>query len=87
MCKQPWLRMLPLALLLGCQPDTQPTETQVGADRDAHGCIPSAGYAWCARTDRCERPWDLAREHAFENTRQAFEAFCRVPEEDARQPG
>jgi hypothetical protein len=50
-----------------------------GSDRDAHGCLPSAGYAWCAATRRCERPWELARERGFDNTAQAFARFCAAP--------
>jgi len=50
--------------------------TLPGSDRDAHGCIPSAGYAWCGKTQRCERPWELAREHGFATSREAFERFC-----------
>jgi len=30
----------------------------VGADRDAHGCIGSAGYLWCAGKQKCVRPWE-----------------------------
>ncbi len=33
---------------------------RVGADRDAHGCIGSAGYSWCEQIGSCERPWELA---------------------------
>ncbi len=29
----------------------------VGGDRDSHGCIPSAGYTWCAPLNKCVRPW------------------------------
>eukprot|EP00928_Gymnodinium_smaydae_P066474 TRINITY_DN49485_c0_g1_i1.p1 TRINITY_DN49485_c0_g1~~TRINITY_DN49485_c0_g1_i1.p1 ORF type:complete len:429 (+),score=55.02 TRINITY_DN49485_c0_g1_i1:34-1287(+) len=29
-----------------------------GADRDSHGCIPSAGYVWCAQMQSCIRPWE-----------------------------
>ncbi len=50
--------------------------TMPGSDRDAHGCIASAGYSWCQRTEQCERPWELAELKDFENTQQAFEAFC-----------
>jgi hypothetical protein len=32
----------------------------VGGDRDAHGCIPSAGYSWCASKQKCLRPWEEA---------------------------
>jgi hypothetical protein len=29
-----------------------------GSDRDAHGCIPSAGYSWCEASQKCYRPWE-----------------------------
>jgi predicted amidohydrolase YtcJ len=51
----------------------------VGADRDAHGCIGSAGYSWCEKTGSCERPWELAKKHGFENTKEAFDSFCKNP--------
>ena len=30
----------------------------MGGDRDAHGCIPSAGYTWCEGKQKCLRPWE-----------------------------
>ena len=30
----------------------------VGNDRDDHGCIPSAGYVWCEKKQKCIRPWE-----------------------------
>ncbi|HZW18219.1 MAG TPA: hypothetical protein VFF71_05380 [Luteimonas sp.] len=51
-----------------------------GSDRDAHGCIPSAGYAWCAKTAQCERPWELARAQGLNDDAEAFDAFCGNPE-------
>jgi len=30
----------------------------LGGDRDAYGCIPSAGYFWCATKNRCIRSWE-----------------------------
>ena len=56
---------------------TEPKPPAVGADRDAHGCIGSAGYAWCERTKDCERPWELAEKEGFELSAQAFSAFCQ----------
>lgn len=47
-----------------------------GSDRDAHGCIGSAGYSWCARTAQCERPWELAEREGFDNEADAFAAWC-----------
>jgi len=50
-----------------------------GADRDGHGCIPSAGYAWCAKTAQCERPWELAKAQGLDDGAAAFDAFCGNP--------
>lgn len=66
-----------LLLIAGCEDKTPPQAT-VGADRDQHGCIPSAGYMWCASTQQCERPWELAKQHSFENSSQGFDDFCSV---------
>jgi hypothetical protein len=30
----------------------------VGGDRDAHGCIGSAGYSWCDAKQKCLRVWE-----------------------------
>jgi hypothetical protein len=30
----------------------------VGGDRDAHGCIGSAGYSWCPVKNKCLRVWE-----------------------------
>ncbi|BCG65238.1 MAG: hypothetical protein methR_P3063 [Methyloprofundus sp.] len=49
----------------------------IGGDHDAHGCIGSAGYSWCERTGRCERPWELAKKQGFSNTKIAFDKFCK----------
>lgn len=50
----------------------------VGGDADEHGCRASAGYIWCEKTGQCERPWELAQSQGFENTREAFTAFCEA---------
>lgn len=47
-----------------------------GGDADEHGCRASAGYSWCARTAQCERPWELAAKHGFENDAVSFANFC-----------
>ena len=33
-------------------------EPMPGSDRDAHGCIPSAGYSWCEAKQKCLRVWE-----------------------------
>ena len=48
----------------------------VGGDIDEHGCKGSAGYNWCAKTGKCERPWELASEQGFDNSAAGFERFC-----------
>lgn len=53
-----------------------PQASTPGADRDEHGCIPSAGYTWCAKEVKCVRPWELAQEKAFPSTEEAFRAYC-----------
>jgi hypothetical protein len=37
---------------------TPATEQRVGGDRDAHGCIGSAGYSWCDAKQKCLRIWE-----------------------------
>ena len=51
----------------------------VGSDRDSHGCIGSAGYSWCAKTNQCERPWELAQKHRFNNKQKTFDQFYNNP--------
>lgn len=34
------------------------TAPMPGSDRDAHGCIPSAGYSWCGEKSKCLRTWE-----------------------------
>ncbi len=48
----------------------------LGGGHDAHGCIGSAGYSWCEKTQSCERPWELAKKKDFPNTPESFNAFC-----------
>ncbi len=48
----------------------------LGGHHDAHGCIGSAGYSWCEKTQQCERPWELAKEKNFADTPRSFAAFC-----------
>jgi hypothetical protein len=51
-----------------------------------HGCLPAAGYRWCAKTDRCERPWELAKEKGFANTTEAYDAYCNGAEATGVSP-
>ncbi|HQR70147.1 MAG TPA: YbaY family lipoprotein [Burkholderiaceae bacterium] len=52
------------------------TTSMTGSDRDEHGCIGSAGYAWCAKEGKCVRPWELAKEKGLASTEEAFRAYC-----------
>ena len=51
-------------------------ETMVGDDKDADGCIPSAGYQWCGKENKCVRTWELAEEKGLNNTQEAFSNYC-----------
>jgi len=57
-------------------------EKLVGADRDGHGCVTSAGFRWCERLRSCVRPWELAKEKGFANDPAAFENYCSEREEN-----
>lgn len=42
--------------------DTLVNRPLLGGDRDEHGCIPSAGYVWCEKLQKCVRPWETPCE-------------------------
>lgn len=46
------------SLLAGCVEEDAPAPVILGGDRDAHGCIPSAGYQWSEAEQACIRPWE-----------------------------
>ena len=56
--------------------DEAPAPPILGKRTDSHGCKPSTGHAWCERTKSCERPWELALKHGFENTPAGWHAYC-----------
>ena len=50
-----------LVVSFGCAQQAVPAPSpspMPGSDRDSHGCISSAGYAWCADLNKCIRPWE-----------------------------
>ena len=55
----------------------------VGGDKDAHGCIGSAGYSWCEVKKKCLRSWEESCSVTSAGT-QGFE--CRVACTGARLP-
>lgn len=80
MAKRLFLQGILAVALVACGSSDDPGAENrglVGSDRDEHGCINSAGYQWCASTGQCERPWELAKSNGFENTEDAFAAFCQ----------
>ena len=72
------LSILTLILIgLGaCQAKTEATN-MVGNDKDSHGYIPSAGYQWCGKENKCVRSWELAQEKSLANTAEAFATYCQ----------
>lgn len=75
------LLCLALSACAGSPPQPLP-----GADRDAHGCIASAGYQWCARENACERPWELAQRKGFALEKNGFAAYCGASPSPANPP-
>ncbi len=73
-------------LIIACSDKEEPAEEEpseaTGAERDEYGCIPSAGYQWCAKTEQCERPWKLAEANGFEINEEAFNEFCENNDSD-----
>lgn len=47
-----------LAEAAGLGGHTHQLRQLVGGDRDAHGCIGSAGYSWCEAKQKCLRIWE-----------------------------
>lgn len=78
------MRMKLLAPLL-CLAITACSATQpepIGGDRDAHGCLPAAGYLWCERTQSCERAWELADTANIEHTAAEVKSYCEFIDRD-----
>lgn len=48
-----------------------------GADKDAKGCIASAGFIWCNKENQCVQPWEYAASVAIPNTEESIKAYCR----------
>ena len=49
--------LITVATLSACAASSEPS---LGSDRDAHGCIGSAGYSWSALKQTCVQPWNAA---------------------------
>lgn len=81
--------LVPLALT-ACQHtamNTAPAEPafqRVGADRDAHGCIPSAGYVWSDVQTRCLRLFEdgLALRPYADNPQPNLYAYLVLSQSD-----
>jgi len=57
--------MVSALLMAGCAQTQAPAP---GSDRDAHGCIPSAGYSWCDSKQKCLREWEENCTAPVQNT-------------------
>ena len=78
------LLTLTCGILLGCQtqnkmpPSTTVAPAIAGSDRDAHGCIGSAGYLWCTKLNQCVRPWELAPQPGINKSEDSFKSLCEL---------
>ena len=83
-----------LALLAACScKDSRDSSPQAesptaGGDRDAHGCIGSAGYTWSAVLERCIRPFEEGKKllpaKVPEDGSAILAAFAVFPPDSAR---
>lgn len=78
--------MVATVMFMSCQSEnkqaTQSAQTPVvGADKDAHGCIASAGYTWSSLKDSCVRPFEQIQLDIIDN-KESYEtaAFLIVDE-------
>ncbi len=62
-----------LCTVCGCKAQPHP---MVGEDKDAHGCIASAGYQWCGKEKQCLRSWELSAQKGFNNSQEDFIRHC-----------
>ncbi|OHX64543.1 hypothetical protein [Flammeovirga pacifica] len=67
-----------LLLLSACGQKESNSKEQgqmVGNDKDAHGCIASAGYIWSALQKECVRPWEAGITLSPSNEGQTTNAY------------
>ncbi len=50
---------------------------KVGADKDEHGCIGSAGYAWCETTNQCDARGNWRKSKALRTLLRASRFSAR----------
>ena len=48
----------------------------IGGQRDAHGCLPAAGYSWCEREKSCVRSWELEKQKGGFGQYRNFAGYC-----------
>jgi hypothetical protein len=71
------LALISAVLLTGGGAAFARSPAPIGGQRDDHGCLGPAGFAWCARERACVRPWELARRRGFSVSQRNFERYCR----------
>ena len=82
----PILTLIALPLIFSCQSsrtstvnNADSTTTNVlGADRDEHGCIGSAGYTWSQLKQRCIRTFEEGIPLEIYNTAQSYQTNAFV---------
>jgi len=61
---------------------------KVGGAQDAHGCLSTAGYSWCAKEQNCVRPWELASARQISiHTVADFNNYCNNATTSAPEVG
>lgn len=76
------IKILTPLLLLSITACSSTPQEPIGGERDAHGCLPAAGYLWCERTQNCERSWELADAVHIEHTEEEVKSYCEIIDSD-----
>ena len=76
------IKILTPLLLLSITACSSTPQEPIGGERDAHGCLPAAGYLWCERTQSCERSWELADAAQITHSEAEVKAYCEIIDSD-----
>ncbi|WP_274572211.1 hypothetical protein [Neisseria leonii] len=72
------------AALAACTSLLFETEPVTGGGRDAHGCIPSAGYRWSVLKQQCIQPFDRPDIEAADPDNDTLAVYAVLSDDKSR---
>lgn len=70
-----YLILLTTALVsFSCQNNNANSSEKIGNEKDAHGCLLSAGYRWSIIQEKCVRPWEEGIEMLISKASADYES-------------